>query len=228
MNGFARRKDDIARMKKFIALMLAIPLINGCGGMSDKNTTRAQGAGMGAVLGAGLGAIIGNQMGDSTKGAVIGGLLGAAAGGVYGNHVANKKAQFASQEQYIDACIAQAAQVQQQTYAYNQQLRQDITGLEQQVQQANQAYKQKQMSRDQMVAMKKDLNNRVQQANQSLERVGQEIQIQNQVLANERQAGGSGSHLAKLEQQINALQRQKSELQQQTQRLAALNNSMSV
>ena len=104
---------------------------------NDGTRTRTEGALAGAVLGAGLGAIIGNQSGSAGQGALLGAALGGLGGLAYGNHVANKKARYASEEAWLNACIAQAQQTNASARSYNSRLSSRISALKQQIAAAN-------------------------------------------------------------------------------------------
>jgi hypothetical protein len=120
-----------------IICSLALP---GCA--TDQDTTKAQGAGLGAVaggiLGAGAGALLGAASGQGTEGiiagAIAGGVVGATAGGfagyMYGAKVAEKKAQYASSEDFY---LAEIADIQKNTATIrstNQKLSRSVASLQ--------------------------------------------------------------------------------------------------
>lgn len=75
---------------------------------ADFNQTLVEGAAVGAAIGGVLGAVTGLVFGGK-RGALIGGAagagLGALAGGLTGTYYANKKEEYANQEQRLDAMI---------------------------------------------------------------------------------------------------------------------------
>jgi uncharacterized protein YcfJ len=97
---------------------------------NDQTRTRAEGTLAGSLIGGGLGAIIGHQSGHGIEGALIGAAAGGLAGLAVGDHVARKKAKYASQEAWLDACIARAEQVNRSAVSYNNSLRGKISSLE--------------------------------------------------------------------------------------------------
>ncbi len=111
---------------RFQSLWLVVAVtvgLSSCTNIQDDGTrTRTEGTLAGAGIGALAGAIIGNQSGNAGAGALIGGAVGGLAGLAYGNHVANKKAQYRSEEAWLDACIAQARSTNQAARDYNRQL----------------------------------------------------------------------------------------------------------
>ncbi len=214
-------------MKRIVTGLLLVCMASGCATMTDDQTTTAQGAGMGAALGAIAGGIIGHQSGRGIEGAVIGGMLGAAAGGAYGQHVAQRKAEFASEEDYLNACIAQAEEVHRLAAAYNEGLRLEVADLESRSTQVLAAYQGQTEERQQLLAMQKELGQKLQTAQQNLAAVSQEVAVQQKVLEAERATAGS-EQIAQLENQIRLLEEQKAELTDHTERLAAINNRISV
>lgn len=121
------------RFQALAGVLVVVLLVNGCatassGGdtgrpltpaeermrqqSSDYDRTIAEGIGVGALAGAALGAGIGaaasggNRGKGAAIGAVIGGLVGAAAGGMTGQYYADKKKQYANEEQLLDSIIA--------------------------------------------------------------------------------------------------------------------------
>ena len=89
-----------------------------------KNRTTAEGAVTGAVVGAAAGAIVAAMIGvNPARGAAIGAAIGTPLGLAAGVYVANQKEKYANQEQYLDACIAEARQ-------YNEEAQRDIEYME--------------------------------------------------------------------------------------------------
>ena len=213
--------------QRWIAIGLIIPLSSGCASMSDQQQTTAQGAGIGAGIGAGLGAIIGHQSGSGAEGALLGGLIGGAAGALYGNHVAGKKADFASEEDYLDACAAQAQKVHDEALQQSEALQTEIARLDTEVEALMAANEEKKVDRDEARKLEKQVAAALAQAESSLDSVNDEIRIQRDVVTNEGESKAA-VQLAALNDQIKALEAQKAELTEQTQRLADLNSRMSV
>jgi hypothetical protein len=113
------------------AAITAIAFVSSCTNIKDDQTrTRAEGTLAGSLIGGGLGAIIGHQSGRGVEGALIGAAAGGLVGLAVGDHVARKKAKYASQEAWLDACIAHAEQVNRSAVSYNNSLRNKIAGLE--------------------------------------------------------------------------------------------------
>ncbi len=201
-------------------------LLSGCASMSDSSTTRAQGAGFGAAIGAGLGAIVGAATGDTEKGALIGAAVGGVAGLAYGDHVAKKKEKYANQEDYLNACIAEADKRHRATKVYNDKIRNEIAALETQLQEAETLAASQQSNADQLKTLRNTLAKSIEQSQQMMTQVTDEITIQREVLANES-GSGSSDRLEALNQEIAKLEEQKAQLEENTRQLAALNNRAS-
>jgi len=123
-------------------VLLAICSLGLQGCATDEDTTKAQGAGLGAVaggiLGAGAGALLGAASGQGTEGiiagAIAGGVVGATAGGfagyMYGAKVAEKKAQYANSEDFYTAEISDIQKNTATIRATNQKLSRSVASLQ--------------------------------------------------------------------------------------------------
>lgn len=192
---------------------------------TDSQTTKAQGAGLGALLGAVGGAAIGYATGGedgALKGALIGAGTGAIGGYAYGSHVANKKEKYASQEDYLDACIAEAGKIHSDVASYNQGLRGEIAQLKKQ----NDALASSGAQRSKLVAQKKAITAKRTEANEKLARITDEIRIQSTVAGNEKAV--SSAKVSQLNSQIGSLKKQKTELQKQVSQLASMESRIAV
>ena len=108
-------------------LATALVLTGACANIAnDRTRTQTEGtlggAGIGAVLGAALGAALGGRDG-ALKGAAIGAGVGAIAGLAYGTSVANKKEAYATEEEWLEACLAEVQTANQQAAAQNSRLK---------------------------------------------------------------------------------------------------------
>lgn len=219
-------------MKKLFALLLIAALLvfalSGC--TTDEGATKAQGTAVGAGTGAIIGGVIGGILGGG-RGVAIGAAIGAATGGVagyaYGSHVATEKKKYADKEDWYDACIASAKDVNQKTTAYNQTLAKDLTGLKQETAQLAAQYQQKKADKKALAAKKKDIDARLALANEELKRTKWELQNQETVLADAHKSGDDV--LAKrLDAEIQALRKNIAELEGHTNELASMSSRMAV
>jgi len=217
--------------KKLVCLVLVFILIAGCAGMSDSTRTKAEGsaagAGLGAILGAIAGQIIGKDTESTLKGAAIGAAIGAIAGGAYGDHVAYKKAEYAKEEDYLNACIASTRQINGETRQYNESLRGEISGLEDEVRTLVAQYNRKKISKANLTEKQKQVQAKLSEAQKKLQRAKDEVVIQKEVLAQGKgKSKAEQAELAKLDREIKNLQRTAEELEGQTQALAGINQSI--
>lgn len=97
----------------------------GCS-MTDANRTRAEGAAAGAAAGAGVG-YIARKNRDS---ALVGAVIGAIGGFLVGDSVAQEKATYAQQEQYLTQLADQAEKRTAETAEFNNRLQQEIASLQ--------------------------------------------------------------------------------------------------
>ncbi len=211
--------------KEFVTVLMIAAFVAGCAGMSDSRRTKTEGTAAGAGIGAVVGAAAGQIFGRDTESTVIGAALGAAIGGgagwVYGNHVANKKAQYASQEDYLNACIASARQVNNETRQYNASLRTEISRLNQEIDLLVAKNRQNRSYRNQLARKREEVQQKQTDANNRLQRAQDEVAIQKEVLSREK-GGGSSNEVRALDQEIARLEQTARELESQTQALAAI------
>ncbi|MFL5624161.1 MAG: hypothetical protein ACJ788_01020 [Ktedonobacteraceae bacterium] len=213
--------------KQIIGVMLSIALLAGCA--TDRGQTQAEGTGAGAVIGALTGAAVGALAGGK-KGAIIGAAagagVGAGAGYAYGNHVANQKEKFAREEDYLDAVINSAQQMNEQTQQYNASLRSEVNTLDRETALLVRQYNQRAITRGELQKEEQRLATKISEAQKQLQRLGKEMEIQRGVLAKEQ--GQSQEHLKKLQMEVAELERQKTELEQHINRLASIKTRVAV
>lgn len=191
-------------------------MLAGCTNIKDDGTrTRTEGALAGAILGTALGAVIGAQSGNAARGAMLGAALGGGAGLAYGNHVANKKANYASEEQWLDACITQARATNQRARNYNSNLSARISRLRNEIAAAKATGNQGVLREK-----KAEIINLQRETSSELKKVDNEINSQQNVLG---QASSSG-----LRQEVISLKGNRSAMSSNYDRLASLNSSIDV
>jgi uncharacterized protein YcfJ len=203
----------------------------GCANIKDdRRRSQAEGtlvgAGIGAVLGGVLGYAIGGQRG-AVAGAAIGAGAGALAGLAVGTHVANQKAKYAKEEDWLDACIASAEKVNEETRQYNLQLAADITTLEEETQSLAAQYEQQKVNKRALRREKKRLDVKIAEAEKQLKRTRFELENQEKALADAR-ANNKTEHAERLDGEIQKLKKQIAELEGHTNTLASMSKRMSV
>ena len=219
-------------MKGLLCIILPFIILLGCA--TDSQRTKTEGTLIGAGAGAGVGALIGAAV-RGKKGAVLGAKIGAVLGGVggfaWGNHVASKKEKFASEEDYLDAVITSAREVNDETRQYNVELQNEINRLEHETEQLARKYKQKRVAKATLQERLQEVNAKREEAKKQLAIVESEIQIQQRVLQTEQNNAESAqakSQLASMEAEIAQLEKYRSELELQIDTLAAIGARVSV
>ena len=219
-------------MKKIMSLSLtavlvaAMTLTGACAGKSkDYTDTQAQGALTGAGGGAALGAIIGGIIGGrdgALKGAAIGAGAGLFAGLAYGTSVANKKAAYASEEEWLSACLAEVQNANQQTAAYNSRLKASLASYKKEAGSTGYSFDQSGKSDQNQTnqALKRD----VKESGEMLALLDDRISSQERAIA----STGSNAQTQKIQKEIDELKKQKQVLEQQNRELAALSNRIAM
>lgn len=201
--------------------MFVVVLLAGCAQTEDGRLTQAQGAGLGAAGGALAGALIGSLSGNAGRGALIGAAIGGTGGFAYGTHVANRKSEYASVEAWLDACIAQARQRNQEAIAYNSQLRDRVASLESRVRAARLAGNQSELRalRGQVASLRKE-------ASQQAVVFRKEIEVQQSAIS---EAGpGQESRISQIRSTTSELSSTTGQIEGQVNRLASLENQIDV
>lgn len=218
--------------KRVWCLILTIGLMAGCA--TDRQRTQAEGAAVGAGVGAGLGAILGAIVGGkqgAALGAGLGGVIGAGVGLGVGTHVANKKAQYASQEDYLDALITSARHMNTQIQEYNASLTQDINRFDNETAFLVRQYNERKIRKAALQAKHKETEAKLTEARKRLEVVEKEISIQQEVLRKEKEelkSAQAEDRANTLNTEIGQLERRRDELNQQVTTLAAIGARVSV
>ncbi|MGE4293848.1 MAG: hypothetical protein AB7E32_16765 [Desulfovibrio sp.] len=224
-------------MKKFLSLVLILCLtvgglstLGGCA-KTDRGQTQQEGATTGAAGGAILGAILGAIIGGDAESAAWGAAIGAAAGGVagyaYGTHVADKKAEYAKQEDWLDACVASLEQTNAETKAYNAQLATEIKELDAQSTTLLADYNKKNTDKDALLAEKEVVDKKLAEANEALGKAKWELDNQQTVLA-DANASGATTQAKELDSRIATLKAEIAKLESQTEQLASMSSRMAV
>ena len=208
-------------MKQFtIILSLVALLLSGCATMSDSNTTRAQGAGFGALLGAGIGALIGDE-----KGAMIGAAVGGVAGLAYGDHVAKKKEKYASEEDYLDACTQVAQQRFEESKQYNNAVKTEIAEIENELNQIGNVANATKDDHKRLKKLQKALEDKIKQSEDQLANLTEEIMMQREAIAQvDPNQQANAEKINTLNATIALLEQQKAEMQNNNQQLASLSS----
>ena len=221
------------RFTVIIVLMavLACGSLSSCTNIKDDETrTKTEGtltgAGVGAVLGAIIGAVLDGGRG-AARGAAIGAGVGGVAGYAYGSHVANQKAQYASREEWLDACLVQAEKARQATEAHNARLREDIVRLDKETRALEAAYSEGRVKRANLRVEEQYIKQRIAETERLIQRAKTELALQNSVVQDARTVGNE-EKAAKLEAEVRGLREQVDQLKEHSAQLATMSHRMAV
>lgn len=187
-----------------------------CAGTQDGQLAQAQGTGLGALGGGLLGAAIGGR-----QGALIGAAIGSAGGFAYGTHIANKKAQYKSTEEWLDACISEAEKKRSAAVAYNSRLNNEYARLQKEVSAARMAGDKKRLS-----TLKQQIASERTAAEKEAVAYTKEADLQRSAI---KAAGGEGgSRLSSLRTTTSGIESQVNTMNSNVKRYAALESQTDV
>jgi uncharacterized protein YcfJ len=206
-----------ARYGKHLAVFTLITLgTTQCASTSDGQLAQAQGTGIGALGGGLLGAAIGGR-----QGALIGAAIGGAGGFAYGTHIANRKAQYKSTEEWLDACITQAESKRREAVAYNQKLNNRLAALQKEVRMAKSSG-----DKNKLASLKRTIASEKSAAQKQATAFSKEAELQRGAI---KQAGGEGaSRLKSLRTSTSGIETQVSTMNRNVERYAALESQTDV
>jgi len=205
-----------ARLFKTTSALTALALLSSCANIQDDQTrTRTEGALAGSVLGGIAGGILGHQSGRGWEGAAIGAAAGGLVGLAVGDHVARKKAAYADEEAWLDACISRAERVNRDAVAYNNRLSSRISSLRSQIAAAKASN-----NKTELRKLEKTVVTLRKETREQVELVDVEISEQSSVVS---ETGDSG-----LSSRVSTLKSTRSSLRTNEQRLADLGNQIDV
>lgn len=195
-------------------LMVCLFLTAACSGMSRKEKSAGEGAAIGAAVGALLGQVLGKDTESTVTGAVIGATIGGAVGYGLAAHLDREKAKLEGRENDLDARIAYAQAVNEETANYNRKLTADLEALETEV--AAGRLKKAQLA---------EINEKIRSDKARLDSELAELQIFRQRLATE---STSTSQVSELDLQIRTLEEQLAGLETNIEKLAGISQRVKV
>jgi hypothetical protein len=158
-------------------------------------------------------------------------VVGAGTGYAWGSHVASKRAAYARQEDYVNALRASARETQEQTRQYNATLTADVLRLDRETARLVQQYKQRRITKSALQRSRQETAAKLAEAEQQLQHVEAEIQIQQRALQQEQDQTRTArvpSHMRTMQAEIRQLEHQRDMLEQQVQTLASINTRLAV
>ena len=172
--------------------------------------------------------MIGLAAGD-TKGAIIGALAGAGVGFLVGNEIAKRKARYASEEDFLNAEIAQLAKMNSSTYQYNYRLSREINSLKRQVASLKAQYEKRTVKRSALLKKKKDIQKRIEANNKMIEELQKEYKINVAILDEQKKKRKKKDpYVVRLEREIETLKKNIDALQKNARQLAEMDERLSV
>lgn len=205
------------RYGKHLSIFLAITMgATQCASTQDGQLAQGQGTAIGAGAGALLGAAIGGR-----QGALIGAAIGGASGFAFGTHIANKKSQYKSTEEWLDACIVQAEKQRKAAVAYNNKLDNRLASLQKEVRVAKAAG-----DKSKLASLKREISSERSAAQQQASVYNKEAEMNRNAI---QQANGEGSsRLKSLRTSTSGIETQVSTMNKNVQRYAALESQTDV
>lgn len=205
-------------------VVMSIGLLSGCETMPDDDRTRAEGAAAGALIGALLGYAV-----DRERGAAIGALVGGGAGLAVGDQIARRKQAYATTEDFLDAQIAATAQLNAEARTHNAGLRRESSRLEREAQALRTRYDAGRVQRSSLVSKRNEVNEQLQSSRQLEQVLTEELEIQSTIARQEReQRPRNDPYVARLDREVQALQRNLEQLRAGNEQLASIDQRLSV
>ena len=213
-----------------LAVLLASTILSGCatnpdGTMNDRQQTVAEGAVVGAVLGGLLGGAISHKGSGALVGAAAGGIIGAG----IGSSVADRKAQYAREEDFLVAEIQRNQEFIAEADDQNRQLYQEIAQLDRESQRLAREYRAGKVTRDALASQKATLEKQLAKAKQINSLTEKQLADANEVYRESRQQRGpEDQYTQKLESNVVKLKETRQQSQENVARLQKVYDSMSI
>lgn len=221
---------DLSSKKSLIAAVVIGLSLQGCAttgdATKDQQATVTQGAVFGAVLGALVGAGVSkNKAAGALTGAAIGGL----AGYLIGTSIAERKAQYANEEDFLVAEIKRNDQFIQEAADQNEQLYQEIAQLDRESRRLQKEYRAGKASQNTLTQQKASLEKQLAKAKQVNSLVEKQLSDADEVYTETRQKRGSqDQYTQKLETNVVKLKETKQQSSQNVANLQQIYDSMSI
>ncbi|HEY7553167.1 MAG TPA: glycine zipper domain-containing protein [Candidatus Binatia bacterium] len=206
-------------MKRLIAVAVVVLFVTSCATQGDQARTEGTliGAGIGAAIGAGLGYAIGGSGTAAGIGAAIGAAAGGAGGYVYADRIAKRHDELSGKETDLDARVAFARGVNEDTQEYNARLKKEVTELEPKITELAAKKEKQEITQRELQKEKQALATKVKDANKQLA-VGQD---ELQALKKFRSEQKTTSQ--ELDEEIKTLEQSLAQMKSSTSALASLN-----
>lgn len=219
--------------KRAVVAMLAgmAMIVAGCTNIQDERTrTQTEGTVVGSGIGAGIGAVIGGLSGGhrgALQGAGIGAVVGGIGGFLTGRHIANKKSEYASQEDWLDDSIAAARQTNLDVAKYNAGLQREIEQMEQESVQLIANYREYQVDRGALVDENKKVQEYRQQLRSDIASLKEEIAANRQIVEDAQAERGRTSKSVAMMREVDEMEQHLAELERYERQLASISGRLS-
>ncbi|MCP5449906.1 MAG: glycine zipper domain-containing protein [Candidatus Competibacteraceae bacterium] len=205
--------------------------LSGCatnpdGTTNDQQATVAQGAVFGALVGGLLGAAVSDNRG---RGALIGAAAGGLIGAGIGSSIAERKAQYANEEDFLVAEIRRNQEFIQEADAQNRQLYQEIAQLDRESQRLARQYRAGKASRDALVRQKATVEKQLAKAKKINSLAEKQLADAEQVhQESQQQRGSQDQYTRQLESNLVELKETRQKSSQNVASLQRVYDSMSI
>ncbi|MBU1155751.1 MAG: glycine zipper 2TM domain-containing protein [Proteobacteria bacterium] len=200
--------------KLTLVILIAVMALSGACATKSQETV-ATGAGVGAVIGGVLGYIVGGR-----TGAAIGAAIGAGAGALVGNEVDSEQKKYATQEQWLDAQIAQTNNLNQRALAHNKSMEKKLAEMRFEEKRMRALARQNKLQAGQLAKEKAKLNTEQESTKALLAQVTKEVEKTQYIL--EKKKIKSDQQKQQLVASLKTMQQRQQELKSQLEVLASL------
>jgi len=216
---------------KSVSFILMLCFVIGCAGMNDSTRTRAEGTGVGAATGALLGGVLGQVIGHDQRSTLIGAAIGAAVGGgagyLAGDYVAKRKAQYASEEDWLDNKITDVAEYNSELEEFNEKTANRNEQLEIQVADLKSRYGAGSLKVSVLEKKKNEISELIRGANKRKARMAKELAALNEDLQSISKTQDLAK-VTKLSQEINVLKKNIAMLDTNNKQMSQLVSSLTL
>jgi len=213
-----------------LAIILAGAMLSGCatnpdGTMSDRDQTVAEGT----VVGALVGGLIGAAVSDDATGVLVGAAAGGIIGAGIGSSVADRKAQYAKEEDFLVAEIQRNQEFIAEADDQNSQLYQEIAQLDRESQRLAREYRAGKVTQDALANQKATLEKQLAKAKQINSLTEKQLADANEVYReSQQQRGPEDQYTQKLESNVVKLKETHQQSQENVASLQKVYDSMSI
>lgn len=218
--------------KSLLAAGAAATLAAGCatapdGRLDDRQQTVVEGAAVGALVGGLLGAAVSDD--HRGRGALIGAAAGGLLGAGIGTSIADRKAQYAREEDFLVAEIQRNQDFIAEADAANERLYRDIDRLDRESQRLARDYRAGRAGRDALAAQQATLERQLSKAKRINELAEKQLADASEVQRDARQKRGPQDRYAQqLEASVVQLKATRQQSEQNVSRLQRVYDSMAI